>query len=83
MITINVSDVVKKPSYVTKPTDITFIEDGKKHITKSVILPYDLYERIKEKIEDEIYLYNNKKALSKKAYDEFLEIESVVEEIQD
>lgn len=79
MLIINSSDIVKKPSYVTRPTDITFVEDAKKHITKSVILPYELYEKVKEKIEDELYLMNNKQALSKNAYDEFLEIESVSE----
>lgn len=80
MITIISSDVVKKPSYVTSPTDITFIEDAKRSITKSVVIPYKLYERVREKIEDELYIMNNKDSLSKSAYDEFLEIESVVEE---
>jgi len=80
MITINSSDFIKKPSYITKPTDITFVEDAKKHIIKSVVLPYELYEKFKEKIEDEIYLINNKKALSNQAYKEFLDIESVVED---
>ncbi|MCF6205754.1 MAG: hypothetical protein L3J47_02500 [Sulfurovum sp.] len=75
MITINSSDIIKKPSYVTKPTDITFVEDAKRHITKSVILPYELYEKVREKIEDEIYLYENKNALSNSSYEEFLEIE--------
>ena len=31
MIVINATDVVKKPSYITKPKDITFIEDAKQH----------------------------------------------------
>jgi len=75
MITINSSDFIKKPSYITKPKDIIFIEDAKKHITKSVVLPYELYELVREKIEDELYLYQNKKALSKSSQDEFLEIE--------
>lgn len=79
MLVINSSDIVKKPSYITRPTDITFVEDAKKHITKSVVLPYELYERLKEKIEDEVYLMNNKKALGQESYKEFLEIESVVE----
>jgi len=79
MITISSSDVIKKPSYISNPHDITFVEDAKKHITKSVVLPYDLYLRVKDKIEDEIYLYKNQKALNQKAYDDFLEIESVVE----
>ncbi len=79
MITISSNDISKKTSFITKPTDIIFIED-KKHITKSVILPYELYEKVKEKIEDELYLMNNKKALSKNAYEEFLDIETVVED---
>jgi len=81
MITITSSDVVKKPSYVTRPMDITFIEDAKKHILRSVVIPYTLYEKVKETIEDEMYMMNNKKALSKSEYDEFLEIESVCEDI--
>jgi len=75
MIIISSSDVVKKPSYITNPQDITFVEDAKKHIKKSVVLPYALYEKLKEQIEDELYLFENKKALSQEAYDEFLEIE--------
>jgi len=82
MITISSSDFIKKPSYITKPTDITFVEDAKKHITKSVVLPYSLYKKLKEKIEDELYLINNKNALGEKAYDEFLEIEEIVEELR-
>ena len=78
MIVINSTDIIKKPSYITRPSDITFVEDAKKHITKSVVLPYSLYEKVKEKIEDELYLMNNKKALSQKSYDEFLEIEEAV-----
>ncbi len=80
MLTISSSDIVKKPSYITNPAEITFVEDAKKHITKSVVLPYALYLRVKEQIEDELYLMNNKNALSKSAYKEFLEIESVVGE---
>ncbi|NOQ29843.1 MAG: hypothetical protein GQ570_01845 [Helicobacteraceae bacterium] len=79
MITISSSDFIKKPSYITKPEDITFVEDAKQHITKSVVLPYKLYEQLKDKIEDELYIINNKKALSSHAYEEFLEIETVVE----
>lgn len=80
MITISSSDFIKKPSFITRPADITFVEDAKQHITRSVVLPYSLYEKLKEKIEDELYLMNNKKALSSQAYDEFLEIETVVED---
>jgi hypothetical protein len=81
MLTITSSDIIKKPSYITRPEDITFVEDAKKHIIKSVVLPFELYEKVKEKIEDEIYLSQNKKALSKDAYDDFLDIETVVEDM--
>jgi hypothetical protein len=75
MIAISSSDIVKKPSFITNPQDITFVNDMKKNITKSVVIPYEIYNRVKEKIEDELYLYENKKALGKSAYDEFLSIE--------
>lgn len=81
MIIISSSDIVKKPSYITRPTEITFVEDAKQHITRSVVLPYALYERVKEKIEDEIYLFNNQKALSASANDEFMQIEPTVEDL--
>lgn len=81
MITISSSDIIKKPSYITRPADITFVEDAKQHITRSVVLPYALYEKIKEQIEDAFYLMNNKQALSQKSYDEFLEIEPISEEL--
>ena len=80
MITISSSAIIKKPSYITKPKDITFVEDAKKHIIKSVVLPYELYQKVRVTIEDELYLMNNEEALSKKSYEEFLEIESVNEE---
>jgi hypothetical protein len=82
MLTISSSDIIKKPSYITKPTEITFVEDAKKHIIKSVVLPYALYEKVREAIEDEAYLLRNSKALSKESYEDFLEIEHVVEDIK-
>ena len=81
MITISSSDIVKKPSYVTRPEEITFVEDMKKHVIKSVVLPYELYERVREKIEDEMYLMKNAKALGKEDYESFLEIEEIVEDL--
>lgn len=80
MITINSSDFIKKPSYITKPEDITFVKDAKKQLIKSVVIPYELYNQMKEKIEDELYLIRNQKALSKESYDAFLAIEEVVED---
>ena len=81
MITISSSDVIKKPSYISNPMDITFVKDTKKHITKSVVLPYHLYLHFKDIIEDEMYLQKNKKALGKKAYDEYLVTEDIVEDM--
>jgi len=82
MIIINSSDFIKKPSYITQPVDITFVQDAKKHITKSVVLPFELYEKVKEKIEDELYLIQNQKALSQTSYDEFLQIETIAEALK-
>ncbi len=59
MITISSSDVIKKPSYITNPKEVTIVEDAKKHIIKRVVIPYDLYEKLREKIEDELY-FNGK-----------------------
>ena len=81
MITISSSDIIKKPSYITRPEEITFVEDMKKHVIKSVVLPYELYERVREKIEDEMYLMRNAKALGEASNKEFLEIEEVVEDL--
>ena len=44
-------------------------------------MPYELYEKVREKIEDELYLIQNKKALNQSSYDEFLEIETIAEEL--
>ncbi len=81
MITISSSDIIKKPSYITRPEEITFVKDMKKHVIKSVVLPYELYERVREKIEDEMYLMRNAEALGEESYKEFLEIEEVVEDL--
>ncbi len=81
MITISSSDIIKKPSYITRPEEITFVEDMKKHVIKSVVLPYELYERVREKIEDEMYLMRNAEALGEESYKEFLETEEVVEDL--
>jgi len=81
MITINSSDIIKKPSYITQPKDITFVQDAKKNIIKSVVLPYALYEKLKEKIEDELYIMSNSKSLNKKSYEDFLGIEDVCEDM--
>ena len=81
MLTVSSSDIVKKPSYVTKPEEITFVEDAKQHVVRSVVIPYKIYETIREKIEDVLYLDDNEKALSQEAYDAFLETEAVAEEL--
>lgn len=81
MLTISSSDIIKKPSYITRPKEITLVEDAKQHVARSVVIPYKLYEKLKDKIEDELYLLNNQKALSDEAYSDFLEIENVVEDL--
>ena len=82
MLTISSSDIVKKLSYVTKPEEIIFVEDANQHVIRSVVMPYNIYEMIREKIEDELYLAANSSALSQEAYDGFLEMEDVIDELQ-
>jgi len=60
MITISSSDVIKNPSLVTNPKDLTVIEDVKKKLTKSVVIPYEIYKKIKEDIEYRLWLERNK-----------------------
>jgi hypothetical protein len=81
MITISSSDIVKRPSCVSRPKEVTFVEDAKQHVIRSVVIPYELYEKIREKIEDELYLAANAQALSAEAYDDFRQIEPVAEEL--
>ncbi len=83
MISITSSDVIKKPSFVTNPSDITFIEDAKKHVIKSVVLPYSLYEKIREQLEDELYLSQNREALSEHAQRAFEAVEEAYLEDQE
>jgi hypothetical protein len=79
VVTISSNNIIEKLSYITKSNEIIFIKDTKEHIIKAVVLPYELYEKHKELIEDEAYLLNNAETLSQESYKDFLEIESVCE----
>ena len=68
---ISVSDVVKKPSVVTNATEVTIIEDAKRHVAKSVVIPYAIYEKLKTRLDEELYLLENAKALGTDAYEAF------------
>jgi hypothetical protein len=68
---ISVSDVVKKPSIVTNAMEVTIIEDAKRHIAKSVVIPYSIYEKLKTRLDEEIYMLENAKALGAEAYEAF------------
>jgi len=65
MITVSASDIAKKPSLVTNPKDLTIIEDVKKKIAKSVIIPYEMFKELKEDIEYKLWLKKNKDGLVK------------------
>ena len=68
---ITISDVVKRPSIVTNATEVTLIEDAKRHIAKSVVIPYAIYQKLKDRLDEEIYLLENAQALGADAYAEF------------
>lgn len=80
MHVVNSSDILRKPALLSSD-EVLYIEDGRKHQLKSVLIPADLYELVREQIEAELYLKRNAKALSQEAYSEFLERESVVEDL--
>ncbi|MFZ3052871.1 MAG: hypothetical protein WA099_05630 [Sulfuricurvum sp.] len=81
MTTVTTTDILRHPALLNAIDGITLIEDGRRHEPKSVLLPYALYQKVRERIEDELYLMSNQKALSTEAYKEFLEIEEVIEDL--
>ena len=81
MTTVTTTDILRHPSLLNASEGITLIEDGRRHEPKSVLLPYALYKKVREQIEDELYLMSNKKALGADAYQEFLEIEEVTQDL--
>jgi hypothetical protein len=81
MTTVTTTDILRHPALLNATNGITMIEDGRRHEPKSVLLPYALYQKVQERIEDELYLMSNQKALGIEAYKEFLEIEEVIEDL--
>lgn len=81
MTTVTTTDILRHPALLNATNGITLIEDGRRHEPKSVLLPYALYQKVKEQIEDELYLMDNQKALGGEAYKEFLNIEEIVEDL--
>lgn len=80
MLIINSSDILRKPSLLSS-NEVLLIEDGRKHQLKSVLLPFDLYQVVKEQIEMELYLRANAEALDQSSYQQFLESEHVVQDL--
>lgn len=81
MTTVTTTDILRHPALLNATDGITLIEDGRRHEPKSVLLSYALYTKVKERIEDELYLMSNQKALGTDAYKEFLAIEEISEEL--
>ncbi|MGE4295996.1 MAG: hypothetical protein AB7E49_09875 [Campylobacterales bacterium] len=81
MFTVSTSDIVRKPALISHPSQITLVQDARKNEPRSVVLPYALYEKLRQKIEDELYLAENAKALGVEAQAEFEQIEPVAEEL--
>jgi len=81
MTTVTTTDILRHPALLNATNGITLIEDGRRHEPKSVLLPYALYKKVQERIENELYLMSNQKALSTEAYKEFLEIEEIIEDL--
>ncbi len=82
MTTVTTTDILRHPALLNATQGITVIEDGRRHEPKSVLLPYSVFKKVKERIEDELYLLQNQKALGAEAYREFLEMEAIVEDLK-
>jgi hypothetical protein len=74
------SDILRKPALLSS-NQVLFIEDGRKHVLKSVLLPIDIYHSVRELVEAELYLRENAQALGAESYADFLAIETVVEDL--
>lgn len=57
------SDILSKPALLSSD-QVLFIEDSRKHVLKSVLLPIDIHQRVCELVEAELYLRENAQALS-------------------
>ncbi len=74
MKTLTVKEAVKKPSNISNPKEITYIVDSKEKKIKSVVIPYDIYVKVKEELEAEEFLKRNYKTLmNEENYKEFRE----------
>jgi len=80
MMTVTMTDILRRPALLNALEGITLIEDGRRHEPKSVLLSYALYQKVQEQIENELYLLKNQHALGLNAYREFLTIEAVSED---
>ncbi|WP_028949824.1 hypothetical protein [Sulfurihydrogenibium subterraneum] len=63
MKTLTIKEAVKKPSNISNPKEITYILDSKEKKIKSVIIPYEIYLKVKEELEAEEFLKRNYKTL--------------------
>lgn len=63
MKTLTIKEAVKKPSNISNPKEITYILDSKEKKIKSVVIPYEMYLKVKEELEAEEFLKRNYKTL--------------------
>jgi hypothetical protein len=78
-VIVAVSDIVKKPKIISDVEDIIYVKDKRKDVLKSIVIPAQYLDTLKEKlevIEYELWLSRNKEALledSKGLLDEVVE----------
>ena len=78
MITVKTRDIVRRPSILNQKEPVLII-DGTTKKPKSVVVPFDLYEKIRDIVESELFLARNADlAQSSEAKQEFLERESAL-----
>lgn len=73
MQTVTATEILRKPSLLNTK-EILILEDGRKHIPKSVIIPFDMYQKVKEKIEIEDRIEKLKRIRDVKDSNDWLEL---------
>jgi len=78
---VAINEIAKKPKLITDLQDVLYIKDKRKVELKSIVIPAQFLDRIKDRLEDieyELWLDRNKDALAEDLGDLF---DGAIEEI--
>ncbi|MBN2825806.1 MAG: hypothetical protein JXQ76_10805 [Campylobacterales bacterium] len=78
---VAVNEIAKKPKLISDLQDVLYIKDKRKDELKSIVIPAQFLDRIKDKLEDieyELWLQRNEEGLAEDLGDLF---DAAIEEI--